>query len=66
MISPGPCHGDTKRYQVLSAVLLLLGRDVVTIGKWLQTSLNVYLSQYTFPLLTAGIGVPLSYCTVQK
>jgi hypothetical protein len=33
MISVGPCHGDTTRYQVLTAVLLLLGRDVVTIVK---------------------------------
>ena len=36
MISPDPCHGDATRYQVLIPVLLLLGRDVVTAGKWLQ------------------------------
>ena len=42
MIYPGPCHGDTTRYQVLTVVLLLLGRDVVTICKWLQTSVCVY------------------------
>ena len=33
LISPGPCHGDSTRYQVLTAALLLVGRDVVTIGK---------------------------------
>jgi hypothetical protein len=42
MVSPGTCHGDTTRYQVLTAVLLLLERDFVTIGKWLQTSVSIY------------------------
>ena len=42
MISPGPSCGDATRYQVLTAVLLLLGRDVVSIGKWLQTSVRIY------------------------
>ena len=41
MISPGPSHGDATRYQVLTAVLLLLERDVVTIGKCLQTSVSI-------------------------
>ena len=42
MISAGPCHGDTTRYQVLTAAFLPLRRDVVTTGKWLQTSVSLY------------------------
>jgi hypothetical protein len=42
MISAGTCREDTMRYQVITAVLLLMGRDVVTIGKWLQTSVRIY------------------------
>jgi anthranilate/para-aminobenzoate synthase component II len=41
MISPGPSHGDVTRYQGLTAVLLLLERDVVTIGKCLQTTVSI-------------------------
>jgi len=37
------CHGGTTRYQVVTAVLLLVGCDVVTIGKWLQTAVSIYL-----------------------
>jgi hypothetical protein len=41
MIYPDPSHEDSTRYQVLTAVLLLLERDVVKIGKWLQTSVSI-------------------------
>jgi hypothetical protein len=41
MISPGPSHGDATRYQFLTAMLLLLERDDVTIGKCLQTSVSI-------------------------